>query len=103
RGSLDGPFRIGLCRRPVPQGLAALRTQRIERLRRPVGALGFVQVDQGLSGGRVRGQRSPRPVLLLPANEVIRQPEQLLVSEASNLLDLAPSQKVTLQGAIPVV
>ena len=103
RGSLVGQLRIGLCRRLFPQGLAAAGTQRIERLRRPVGALGFAQVNEGLSGGRFRGELLLGPMLLLPANDVIRQPEQLLVSEASNLLDLLPSQKATLQGAVPVV
>src|SRR5262245_58885093 len=42
-------------------------------------------------------------MLLLPADDVIRQPEQLLVSQAPEVLDLLPSQKGALQGAVPVV
>ena len=42
-------------------------------------------------------------MLLLPAKDVIRQPKQLLVSEAVKLLDLLPCEKATLQGAVPVV
>src|SRR5438552_1137910 len=42
-------------------------------------------------------------MFLPPARDVIRQPEQLLVSSASNLLDLLASQKAALQAAVPVV
>ncbi len=51
----------------------------------------------------MRGEVGPRPMISLPANDVIRQPEQLLVGEATNLLDLGPSQKPAFQGGAPVV
>src|SRR5437899_2239266 len=103
RGSLDGQLCIGLCRCLFSQGLAAPGTQRIERRRRLVGALGLAQVNEGLSGGRFPSELPPGRMLLLPANDVSRQPKQLLVGEAPDLLDLLPSQQATPQGAVPVV
>src|SRR5262249_39023921 len=90
-------------RRLFPQKLAASRTHRIKQPRRLVGALGFVQVSEGVPGGRFRGEASPGLMLLLPAKDVTRQPEQLLVSSALNVFDLRRSQKAALQGAGPVV
>src|SRR5262249_59095773 len=102
RGRPGGQSPIGLWRRLLPQGLAAARPQGIERLRRPLGALGFPQVNEGLSGRGFRGELLSGPMPLFPAQDVIRQPEQFLVSEASNVLDLLLSQKATLQG-VPAV
>src|SRR5262245_6150011 len=95
----SGPFSVGSCRRVLLQGLAAARAQRMERLRRPVSALRPVQVDEGLTGGRLRGERSLGPMLLLAAEGVLRQPEQLLVGDTSNLLDLRLPQKARSQPA----
>src|SRR5262245_40225889 len=103
RGSLVGPLPVGLCRRLFPQVRVPAGTQYIERFRRPLGALGLAQVSEGLSDGRFWGEHSPGPMLLLPCSDVVRQPDQGLVSEAADLCNLVLAQKAALQGAGPVV
>src|SRR5437867_5396235 len=93
RGSLVGPLLIRLGRRLVSEGLAAASAQHIERLRQRVNALGLSQVSKALAGGRFRSELFPSAMLSPPRLNVDRQPEELLVGGAANLLDLFPSQK----------
>src|SRR4051794_29439975 len=103
RGSLVGQLPVGLGRCLFAEVLSAGSAAQIKRMRGSVGELCFPQVHEGGSGGGFPGERSPRPMLLLSVTEVSRQPEQLLVDGAANLLDLVPSQQATLQSGVPVV
>src|SRR5262245_7576978 len=103
RGSPVGQLPVGLGRCLLAEGLSAGGAQRIKRRRWPVGAVVFAQGREGGSGGCFPGELFPRPMLLLSASDSSRQPEQLVVDRAANVLALVPAQQATLQGGAPVV